>query len=72
MNEMLYHGFGQYLSLNDYYDELGLPHTEIGDMLGWNIDHRVNLELSTDFGPKGQPCIVVGHGTPPRHNYMNF
>lgn len=72
MNEMLYHGFGQYLSLNDFYDELGLPHTDIGDMLGWNIDHRVDLELSTDFGPKGQPCIVVGHASPPRHNYMNF
>lgn len=72
MNEMLYHGFGQYLSLNDFYDEIGLPHTDIGDMLGWNIEHRVDLELSTDFGPKGQPCIVVGHTSPPRHNYMNF
>ena len=30
--------YDMYVSLNDFYDELDLDHTKIGDELGWNLD----------------------------------
>lgn len=72
IKDTLYHGFGQYSSLNDFYDELGLDHTSVGDELGWNVEYMINLDISTTLAKNGEPCIVVGHATPPRYNYMNW
>lgn len=75
IKELLYHGFGQYASLNDFYDELNLEHVDaiVGDELGWNIDHPIRLDICTTLDAVyGEPCIVVKHATPPRYNYMNW
>ncbi len=59
-----------YMSLNDFYCELGLDTTEIGDTIGWRSDKGL-LELA--FYPlldkKGKPCLALDYQVAPYHDY---
>lgn len=37
--------YEMYAALNDFYNEIGLSNTDMGDELGWNIDDGL-LEIS--------------------------
>lgn len=52
-------------TINDFYDELGLSHTDTGDNLGWNLDNRVDIHISAQVTENGEPCLVIGHNNPP-------
>lgn len=54
-------------TVNDFYDELNLPHTDIGDSLGWDLDNRVDIHLSAQVTENGEPCLVIGHNNPPKY-----
>lgn len=59
-----------YVSLNDLYDELGLPHTVAGDELGWNREHGlIDIRFSSQLTPSGIPIVVVSTRLEPRTNY---
>ena len=63
----------EYVSLNDFYDEVGLSHTPIGDELGWRIDRGYfDLELGTQMASNDEPCIVVNFTKAPDYNYSTF
>ena len=56
------------VSLNDFYDEIGLSEAEVGEHLGWDIDNGkgyIDLDFSTQLADDGTPCLVVGHNHPP-------
>lgn len=57
-----------YVSVNDFYDEIGLPQNELGARMGWSIDNG-KITLSKDYGPakNGEPCVVIGFANPPVH-----
>lgn len=63
-----------YVSLNDFYDLIGLPDTDVGNLLGWNvktreyIDARFTSHLTTD----GQPCLAVSFSVTPKYDYNMF
>ena len=62
-----------YVSLNEFYDELGLDHTSIGDDLGWNIDHGlIDIHFSSAIADDGTPCIVLDYQVAPRWDYAKF
>lgn len=62
-----------YVSLNEFYDELGLQHTDMGDELGWNIDHGIiDISFSSQIADDDTPCIVIDHNNPPRYGYSHF
>lgn len=62
-----------YLSLNEFYDELGLAHTRLGDDLGWNIDYGlIDLDFSSQIAEDGTPCLVVDYHVAPRYDYSRF
>lgn len=62
-----------YLSLNEFYDELGLAHTRLGDDLGWNIDDGlIDLDFSSQIAEDGTPCLVVDYHITPRYDYSRF
>ena len=62
-----------YISLNEFYDELGLDHISIGDELGWNIDDGlIKLEFSSHLASDGTPCVVVEYGIAPNYGYSKF
>lgn len=62
-----------YVSLNEFYDELGLKHTKLGDDLGWNLDDGfINIEFSSQLSEDGTPCIVINYTVSPNYNYSSF
>lgn len=62
-----------YVSLNDFYFEIGLEPTSVGDDLGWNIDNGyIDLHFSSQLTPKGEPCLVIDYVVGPRYDYRNL
>jgi len=59
-----------YISLNEFYYEIGLNPTKIGDDLGWNIDHGyIELNFSSQLSDDGNPCLVIDYQVAPRYEY---
>ena len=67
MNEM-------YVSLNDFYYEIGLRQTDLGDEMGWNLDDGLlDVEYSTQFADDGStPCIAISYGISPRYDFAKL
>lgn len=62
-----------YISLNEFYDELGLNHTSLGSSLGWNIDNGlIELEFGSQISDDGTPCVVVNYSVAPKYDYSRF
>lgn len=58
------------VSLNDYYDLIGLASIPTGDKLGWNANNAlVELEFSTQMADVGVPCLVVDFRARPKYDY---
>lgn len=59
-----------YITLNEFYAEIGLPSIQIGDELGWNIDRGyLDLGFSSQLAEDGTPCLVIEYRIEPRYNY---
>lgn len=67
INAQILSGVYGYATINDFYDELNLPHTETGDKLGWDLDNRIELHISAQVTENGEPCLVIGHDNPPKY-----
>ena len=61
-----------YVSLNDFYELVGLPFTNIGDEVGWSSNERVDLELTSGMTPDEVPCLVVDFLKRPTSGYREF
>lgn len=65
-----------YASLNDFYDEIDLPHVGIGYDFGWNaqrlgrelIEPRIGSQIADD----GRPCVVVRFEPMPAYGYSDY
>lgn len=56
--------------LNEFYMDLGLSPTNIGDDMGWNIDDGlIELSFSAMVTDDGQPCLVMHFDNMPRHDF---
>lgn len=73
LNERLL--FDTHISLNEYYDEIGLEEIfPMGENLGWTVDPDsankglVELDFSSQLA-EGTPCLVVGFSNAPRYDY---
>lgn len=58
-----------YAPLNEFYKLIGLPDTVLGEHLGWNIDHRIDLVVATHLSADGEPCLSVEHRQLPVYDY---
>lgn len=60
-----------YVTLNDFYYELGLDSTQMGDMLGWNIDKGyIDISYSSHLDANGTPCLVIDYQVAPVYDYQ--
>lgn len=60
-----------FVTLNDFYYELGLDGTKMGDMLGWNIDKGyIDLAFSSHLDANGVPCLVLDYQVAPVYDYQ--
>lgn len=62
-----------YISLNDFFDEIGLANTRLGEELGWNLDDGlIGVDFGTQLAEDGTPCLVVDYLVAPRYDYYKF
>lgn len=47
-----------YVSLSEFYDILGLPHTSMSDDHGWTFEKLMELKFSYVGAPNGEPCLA--------------
>lgn len=68
LNDLLYSQM--YISLNDFYQELGLSPIHFGAEFGWNIDNGL-IDISRTYADTsdGTTCIVIDYDITPRHGY---
>lgn len=72
LNKQMLHDISGYVSLNEFYDELGLEHTAIGDELGWNAYRLVDIDFSSHLTENDEPALVINFIEPPKYGYSHF
>lgn len=65
--------YEMYAALNDFYNEIGLSNTDMGDELGWNLDDGL-LEISYGamVADDGRPCITLDYHIAPRYDFSKL
>lgn len=58
-----------YAPQNEFYDLVGLPRIDIGDEVGWNLEHIMEIIFTAHLNDCGQPCLAVGYRYPPVPGY---
>ena len=71
LNKQMLHDICGYASLNDFYDELGLSHTEVGDIVGWNTDSLIDMDITAQLADDERPCIGLIYCTRPDYGFDN-
>ena len=62
-----------YASLNEFYEALGLPPTEIGDKLGWKLDDgEIRVEYDAILTDEGRPCLSISYNVTPKYDYSKY
>lgn len=62
-----------YISLNDFYYELGLDPVKIGDEIGWNVAKGlIEVDFSSQLDSDGVPCIVLDYTVAPKRGYNSW
>ena len=68
-NEMMWGDMS--LSLNEFYECLGLASTEAGDLLGWRSDHsRIDISYRERSTKSGELYFVMEYRVSPEADYM--
>lgn len=61
----------QFISVNEWYYELGLDPTGEGHSLGWNADHGlIDISFSSQLNKNGIPEIVLMYNVQPNAKYL--
>lgn len=62
-----------YISLNEFYYELGLEGTELGDMMGWNVNVAcIDISFTSALAPNNEPCLAIVYNTAPIYDFMHL
>lgn len=72
LNKQMLHDISGYVSLNEFYDELGLDHTSVGNDLGWNTNQLIDIDFSSQLNDNGEPSVVLDYLVAPKCDYYNF
>lgn len=57
-----------FIPLNDFFYEIGLAPTKLGDLLGWDIDNGyVELNFSSQLTADNIPFLVIDYSVAPRY-----
>lgn len=58
-----------YISLDEFYSELGLDSTKNSSYLGWNIDDGlIELDFNTCLA-EDEPCVVIDYSVSPKYEF---
>lgn len=59
------------VTLNDFYDAIGLPSIKLGDAFGWDVQKNpelIELNYSAQLDPKKRPVMVIDFRYAPKYN----
>lgn len=60
-----------YISLNQFFNEIGRKSIEVGDDLGWNADKGlIELSFSSQLANGRTPCLVISYKVIPGYDYF--
>ena len=66
-------GGEMYISLNEFYNEIGLSDIKRGDDIGWNISRgQIEVSFSSQLSDDGKPCIVIDYMVDPREDFSKL
>lgn len=73
--EIITDAFDSGRTVNDFYDEIGLPSTATGDNLGWKVGYLIDIYPSAQMAEEGtehegEPCIVLNYTNPPKYEFL--
>lgn len=70
LNHRMLTDINGFISLNEFYYEIGLQTVERGDDLGWHVEKGlIDLSFSSQLAPDGKPCLVIDYGVAPQYDY---
>jgi hypothetical protein len=65
-------GGDMWSSLNDWYTLLGLEHSAVGEILGWNTINLLEIRYSSHLASNGKPVLVIQYAKLPFPDYSKF
>lgn len=74
--EIITDPFDTGVTLNQFYEEIGLSGTATGDALGWNLSGGlIEIYPSAQMAEEGsehegEPCLVINYETPPQYGFL--
>lgn len=58
--------YEMYVTLNEFYDEIGLHHTDLGESFGWTIDNGyIDIEFVANKTPDDKPYLALQYDVKP-------
>ena len=74
LNYRMVSGREEYISLSDFYDEIGLSPTSTSDDIGWNLyrDGQITIEFRPHMTKNQRPCLLLEYGVSPRYDYTRL
>ena len=62
--------YDHYISLNEFYGELGLDDIKNGDLMGWNLDNGlIEPNFNACITEENEPCIVFDVDISPKYDF---
>lgn len=59
-----------YISLNEFYYELGLEPIKSGSYMGWNVySGLIDISFDACIAENDEPCIVINHVNAPKYDF---
>lgn len=73
--EIICDAFDSGVTVNEFYEEIGLPTTATGENLGWKIGYLIEIYPSAQMADEGsehedEPCIVLNYVNPPKYEFL--
>lgn len=69
LNNRMINDITGYASLNDFYDEIDIPRTDVGDMIGWNTTNRISVDIRGRMDDDDQLTGVLEFYNRPEYGY---
>lgn len=61
VNVKVVNSFSLYVTLDEFYDLIGLSHTSTSDKMGWHSNRLMELNFSTVLSEGGEPCLAFDY-----------
>lgn len=72
VNERMLNDICGYASLNEFYDEIEIERTDVGNDIGWNTDNILKIDFHPSMTQDMKPCLALYYDVPPKWGYDKF